>query len=61
ALQNQRPHERYNQALSRTVSEKIDGKEGYKKYLELIKEVRERSEKDDCSIEEAVKKILGKK
>ncbi|MEF8874366.1 MAG: hypothetical protein V5A88_06825 [Candidatus Thermoplasmatota archaeon] len=61
ALRNQRPHERFNQALSRTVSDKKKGKEGYKRYLELIDEVRDVAKEEDIDIEEGAKKILGKK
>ena len=58
ALRNQRPHERYNQALSRVVSEEEKGKSGYKKYLELMEEVRSLARKKDSSIEEAVKEVI---
>ncbi|GEM_PF-1964489 len=60
ALKNQRPHERFNKALSRTVSKKIDGKKGYKRYLDLMNEVRDVSRKEGISIEKSVKKILGR-
>lgn len=61
ALQNQRPHEKYYKALSRTVSEEKTGKKGYSLYLDLIREVREKARKDDISIEESAKEIIGKK
>ncbi len=60
ALRNQRPHERYHKALSRTVSNTKQGKEGYKRYLDLIDEVREVAEEEDLEIEESAKKIIGK-
>ncbi|MFW6038423.1 MAG: hypothetical protein ACOC89_02665 [Candidatus Saliniplasma sp.] len=59
ALSEQRPHERYNKALSRVISERMKSKAGYKKYLELIDEVRKFSRKNDCSIEDAVKEIIS--
>ena len=60
ALRDQRPHERFNQALARVVSEDEKGKSGYKRYLELIDEIRSKAKDEDCSIEEAVKKVLGR-
>ncbi len=60
ALKNQRPHERFNKALSRTVSEKQKGKKGYKRYLELMDEIRELAREEGVDIEKSVKKILGK-
>ena len=61
ALQNQRPHEKYYKALSRTVSEDKTGKEGYSLYLDLIREVRENARNNDISIEDSAKEIIGKK
>lgn len=61
ALRDQRPHERYNQALARTMSAEEQGEEAYKKYLDLIDQVRDKSTEEDCSIEEAVKILIGKK
>ncbi len=60
ALENKEEDERYNQALSKVVSEESQGKDGYKKYLDLIQTVRDRAEKEECSVEEAVKKITNK-
>jgi len=59
ALSEQRPHERYNRALSRVISENMKSKAGYKKYLELMDEVRSYSRKNDCSIEESVKEMIS--
>ncbi len=59
ALSEQRPHERYNKALSRAISEKMKSKAGYEKYLELIDQVRKYSKKNDCSIEDAVKEMIS--
>lgn len=61
ALHDQRPHERYNQALARTMSDQKEGKEGYKNYLELIDKVRDAAEENDCSVEDAVKRLIGKR
>ncbi|MFP3871675.1 MAG: hypothetical protein ACLFVL_02205 [Candidatus Aenigmatarchaeota archaeon] len=60
ALRNQRPHERFNKALSRTVSDKKQGKEGYKLYVDLMEEIRELARKEDIEVEKGAKKILGK-
>lgn len=60
ALRNQRPHEKFHKALSRTVSDKKQGKEGYKRYLELIDKVREVADEEDVEIEKSAKKIVGK-
>ncbi len=59
ALSEQRPHERYNKALSRVISEKMKSKAGYEKYLKLIDQVRKYSKKNDCSIEDAVKDMIS--
>ncbi len=60
ALRNQRPHEKFHKALSRTVSDTKQGEEGYKRYLELIDEVRKVAKEEDVKIEKGAKKILGK-
>ncbi len=60
ALRNQRPHEEFHKSLSRTVSEKKQGKKGYKRYLELIDAVRKKAKKEDIELEKSAKKIVGK-
>lgn len=61
ALRNQRPHEQFYKSLSRTVSDKKKGKAGYKRYLELIDEIREVAKEEEIEMEEGAKEILGKK
>ncbi len=60
ALRVQRPHERFNKALARTISDKEKGKDGYVRYLNMISEVRKLAHKKRISNEEAVKHILGR-
>lgn len=58
ALKKQRDDERYNQALSKLVSEKMKSRSGYKKYLDLIDEVRKLSRERECSVEKAAKYLI---
>ncbi|MFW5946826.1 MAG: hypothetical protein ACOCSJ_05125 [Candidatus Natronoplasma sp.] len=58
ALDEQGPEERFNKALAKVVSESTSGKQGYKKYMDLIEEIRKISREDEISIEEAAKKYL---
>ncbi|MBS3782083.1 MAG: hypothetical protein KGY66_04545 [Candidatus Thermoplasmatota archaeon] len=58
ALDEQGPEERFNKALARVMSERIDGKKGYEEYMELIDEIRDISRRKEISLEEAAKKYL---
>lgn len=60
ALRDKTPHERFNSALARVVGEKVQGKKGYKLYLELMDEVRSLASEENISREKAVETILGK-
>ncbi len=60
SLRNQRPHERFNEALSRTICDKIKNKKGYELYIRLIGRVREVAKEKKLSETEAVKLILGR-
>ena len=61
ALRKQRPHEEFHKALSRTVSDFKQGKEGYKRYVELIEEVRNIAREEDIELGDGAKSILKKK
>ncbi len=58
ALDEQGSEERFNKALARVVSENTRGKRGYKKYMDLIEEIRDISREDEISIKEAARKYL---
>ncbi len=58
SLDTQKKDEAFNKALARVISEKIDGKKGYEKYMDLIEEIRNISRTNDLSIEDAAKEFL---
>ncbi len=58
ALRSQRRKERFNKALAREVSKRMNGKSGYKKYIDLMNKVRETADEKDISEEKAVKLLL---
>ena len=60
SLRNRRPHERFNEALARTLSDRMKNEEGYKEYIRLISSVRSLAAKKKISEVEAVKLILGR-
>ncbi|MEF8835490.1 MAG: hypothetical protein V5A76_04985 [Candidatus Thermoplasmatota archaeon] len=59
ALKREDDDERFNKALARIVNERVDGKRGYKEYMDLIEEIREISRKKEISIEEAAEEYLA--
>ncbi len=50
ALDEKRDDEQFYEALSRVLSEKIDGKKGYSLYLKLIKEIRKFARDKEVSV-----------
>ena len=59
ALEVQDQNEPFNKALARVMSEEIQGKIGYKKYMDLIGDIREISRDEDISIEDAAEKYIN--
>lgn len=60
ALRSKRPHEEFNKALARTISDRIKGKEGYQLYIDMMGDIRDISRKKKISNEDAAKRILGR-
>ncbi|MFO8110167.1 MAG: hypothetical protein R6U17_06600 [Thermoplasmata archaeon] len=60
ALKHQRKKEDFNKSLSREVSKRQKGKEGYKIYIDLMNDIRNIANKHNISNEKAAKKILKK-
>lgn len=58
ALEVQDQDDPFNKALARVMSEEIQGKIGYKKYMDLIEDIREISRDEEISVEEAAERYL---
>ncbi len=58
ALKSQRPHEKFNAALAREVSDELENKEGYRTYIDLINKVRRRAKENESTQEDAAKSLI---
>ena len=58
APEEQDQNEPFNKALAKVMSEELQGEIGYKKYMDLIEDIREISRDEDISIEDAAEKYL---
>ncbi len=58
ALEVQDQNEPFNKALAKVMSKELQGEIGYKKYMDLIEDIREISRDEDISIEDAAEKYL---
>ena len=59
ALEVQDQNEPFNKALAKVMSEELQGEIGYKKYMDLIGDIREISREEDISIEDAAEKYIN--
>ncbi len=60
AIREKRPHERFNSALARVVSDGSEGETGYKFYINLMNKVRKTAGKKNMSKLEAAEYMLGR-